>query len=230
MPRAARFVVPGLPHHVTQRANRRQRVFFSDADYRLYRDLLGRACAAADTAIWAWCLMPNHVHLVLVPATADGLRAALAKVHWRYASLVNEREGWRGHLWQSRFASFPMDEAHLHACVRYVELNPVRARLVARAEDWAWSSARSHLGERDDGLTEVGPMHGRIADWRAYLDLGLADAEGEALRAAERTCRPLGVGAFLDEVATLLGRDVRPPRRGRPRLEIRDSHEFSGKA
>jgi putative transposase len=230
MPRTARFVVPGLPHHVTQRANRRQRVFFSDADYRLYRDLLSRGCATAGTEIWAWCLMPNHIHLVLVPAVAEGLRTALAKVHWRYASHVNEREGWRGHLWQSRFASFPMDEAHLHACVRYVELNPVRAGLAGRAEDWPWSSARAHLGGGRDGLTALAPMRERVEDWRAYLDLGLADAEGEAIRAAERTCRPLGTGTFLDRVAAATGRDVRPPRRGRPRSKISDSHGFPEKA
>jgi putative transposase len=219
MPRVARFVVPGLPHHVTQRANRRQQVFFSDADYRLYHSLLRSGCTSAGTAIWAWCLMPNHVHLVLVPTAEEGLRAALAGVHWRYANHVNGREDWRGHLWQSRFSSFPMDEAHLHACVRYVELNPVRAGLVARPEDWPWSSARAHLGLGGDGLTVLQPMLDRIEDWGTYLGLGLAKPERDVIRAAERTCRPLGGSAFLDRVAATLGRDVRPPRRGRPRTK-----------
>ena len=231
MPRVARFVVPGLPHHVTQRANRRQRVFFSEADYRLYRDLLHSSCAAAGTSIWAWCLMPNHVHLVLVPTVAEGLRTALAPVHWRYAGHVNARQDWRGHLWQSRFASFPMDEAHLHACVRYVELNPVRAGLVSGPEDWPWSSARAHLGRGGDRLTALGPMRERIDDWPAYLGLGLADAERDAIRAAERSCRPLGGSAFLDQVAASLGREVRAPRRGRPpnptaAARNSDSHSF----
>jgi len=224
MARLARAVFPGLPHHVTQRGNGRAQTFFDDGDYADYRALLREHCAAAGVAVWAWCLMPNHVHLVLVPAAAEGLRTALARVHWRYAGHVNEREGWRGHLWQSRFASFPMDEAHLHACVRYVELNPVRAGLAAQAEDWPWSSARSHLGWTWDGLTALGPMRARVDDWLAYLGLGLADAEGEAIRAAERTCRPLGASAFLDRVAAATGRDVRPPRRGRPRSKISDSH------
>jgi putative transposase len=222
MTRAARFVVPGIPHHVTQRGNRRQRVFFSEADYRLYARLLASACTRARTAIWAWCLMPNHVHLVLVPESAEGLRSALAATHWRYASHVNAREDWRGHLWQSRFASVPMDEAHLYACVRYVELNPVRAGLAARPEDWSWSSARAHLGRGGDGLTVLEPMSERIDDWRAYLGLGLADAERDAIRAAERTCRPLGGAAFLDQVAEALGRDARPPRRGRPRVRDKE--------
>src|ERR1051325_8431586 len=123
MPRAARLVIPGFPHHVTQRGNRRQRTFFGDRDYALYLKLLRFWCARAGTSVWAWCLMPNHVHLVLVPAAADGLATALAPVHRRYTWAINQREGWRGFLWQSRFASAPMDEAHLHVCLRYVKLN-----------------------------------------------------------------------------------------------------------
>ena len=183
MPRAARQVLPGIPHHVTQRGNRRQPTFFSDADYALYLGLLRYWCSRSDTAIWAWCLMPNHVHLVLVPSRADGLRSALAPAHRRYTWEVNQREGWRGHLWQSRFASFAMDEAHLHACLRYVELNPVRAGLVERPEDWRWSSARAHLGLEGEAL--AAPLRDRVTDWRAFLDAGLADDAAEAVRIAE---------------------------------------------
>jgi putative transposase len=189
MPRIARLVLPGIPHHVTQRGNRRQRTFFCDEDYALYLKLLRIWCGKAGTRVWAWGLMPNHVHLVLVPADENGLRAALADTHRRYTRAINEREGWTGHLWQSRFASFPMAEGHLHACVRYVELNPVRARLVERPDEWRWSSARAHLGLGEDGLTDRAAMRGRIEDWRALLACGLADEEREAIRAAERTGR-----------------------------------------
>jgi putative transposase len=189
MPRAARLVLPGIPHHVTQRGNRRERVFFSDDDYAFYLSLLRYGCRKSGTAVWAWCLMPNHVHLILVPADEDGLRAALAPAHTRYAMEINRREGWRGHLWQDRFASFPMDEAHLHVCLAYVELNPVRARLVDRPEAWRWSSARAHLGLAGDGLTDVAATRGRIDDWRAFLDAGLDDDDREAIRTAERTGR-----------------------------------------
>jgi putative transposase len=189
MPRSARRVVPGIPHHVTQRGNRRQPVFFSDADRARYLQLLGRSCIEAGTVVWAWCLMPNHVHLVLVPADEDGLRAALAPAHRRYSWEVNQREGWRGYLWQGRFASAPMDEAHVHACLRYVELNPVRARLAARPEDWRWSSARAHLGFGDDGLTDLAAAAARVEDWRSFLAAGLGDEDAEAIRAAERSGR-----------------------------------------
>jgi putative transposase len=217
MPRLARLVIPGIPHHVTQRGNRRQPTFFSDDDYRLYLRLLGRWSRQAGTAVWAWCLMPNHVHLILVPSHEDGLRAALGEAHRRYTRHVNAREDWRGHLWQSRFASFPMDEDHLLACVRYVELNPVRAGLIARPEHWRWSSARAHLGLGGDGITELVPLAARVPDWRALLDSGLAERERSAIRAHEGSGVPLGGRAFAARLAAALGREVLPGPRGRPR-------------
>lgn len=189
MPRSARLVLPGTPHHVTQRGNRRATTFFGDSDFELYLSLLRHGCAKSGTAVWAWCLMPNHVHLILVPANADGLRAALAPAHAVYAAEINRREGWQGHLWQCRFASFPMDDAHLQACLCYVELNPVRARLTARPEEWRWSSARAHLGLGPDAVTDVAALAGWIDDWSALLASGLTDEERDAIRAAERSGR-----------------------------------------
>src|SRR5438552_17174562 len=130
----ARVVIPNIPHHVTQRGNGRARTFFSDQDYALYRGLLAASCAAAGVAVWAWCLMPNHVHLILVPSDADGLRRALAPVHRRYAGIIHARRRRSGHFWQGRFGAVAMDEAHLAAALRYVVLNPVRACLVARPQ------------------------------------------------------------------------------------------------
>ncbi|HEX8572787.1 MAG TPA: transposase [Allosphingosinicella sp.] len=216
MPRIARLVVPEIPHHVTQRGNRRQRVFFGAADGRLYLRLLREGCAKAGTRVWAWCLMPNHVHLILVPSNEDGLRGALAEPHRRYSATVNQRWGWKGHLWQERFGSFPMDEAWLIACARYVELNPVRAGLVRRPEDWRWSSASAHLGLGPDALGESGALLERIPHWRGLLDGGLDDAALAAIRARERTGHALGSAAFLESVKARLGREVAPRPRGRP--------------
>ncbi|WP_223296636.1 transposase [Thiorhodovibrio frisius] len=151
MARLPRVVVPGLPHHVTQRGNRRQQTFFSDDDYTEYRRLLSLSCRACETRVLAYCFMPNHVHLILVPATEFGLRDALGEAHRRYTRMINFRQGWRGHLWQGWFHSFVMDERHLIAAARYVELNPVRARLCQRPEDWEWSSAQAHLFPRPAG-------------------------------------------------------------------------------
>lgn len=217
MPRIARLVVPDVPHLVSQRGSGRGPAFSADADYGLYLDLLGTACGKAGTAIWAWCLMPGHVRLVLVPSHADGLRAALSETHRRYAWAVNRREGRRGPLWQTPFSSFPMDEAHLPACVRYVELDPVRTGLVARPEQWRWSSARAHLGLAADTVTDLASMRSRVPDWRGLLDAGQSEGERDVIRAAERSGWPLGSAAFREELAVALGRPVAPRPRGRPR-------------
>jgi putative transposase len=192
MARVARLVLPGIPHHVTQRGNRRQRTFFGPDDYRLYLQLLRRWAGDSKTAVWAWCLMPNHVHIIVVPEEEAGLRRLFGPVHRQYTWRINRREDWQGCLWQGRYGSVAMDEAHLHVCLRYVELNPVRAGLVERPEEWPWSSARAHLGLAGDGVTDLAAGRGRIDDWRAFLEIGLADSERDAIRAAERSGRPLG--------------------------------------
>jgi putative transposase len=214
MARLARVVVEGVAHHVTQRGNRRQPVFFTDDDYVVYRRLLAQGCKAAGVQVWAYCLMPNHVHLVLVPSSADGLRAALAETHRRYTRAVNAREGWTGYLWQGRFSSAPMDEGHLMAAARYCELNPVRARLTARPELWPWSSARAHLAGRDDELVSVAPLLERAEDWSAFLDAGLSDDHHQALRRAESTGRPLGSPGFVASLESRLGRSLKPTKPG----------------
>jgi putative transposase len=153
----ARLAAPGAPHHVTQRGNRRQRTFFCDEDYEAYIGLMAEWCCRSDVAIWAYCLMPNHVHLIVVPSSESGLRNAIGEGHRRYSRRIKFLEGWRGHLGQGRFASYPMNEPYLLASVRYVELSPVRARLVESPAVYPWSSAAAHLTERDDALVKVAP-------------------------------------------------------------------------
>ena len=213
MARLARVVIPGIAHHVTQRGNGRARTFFSNADYALYRDLLAEQCRRADVEVWAWCLMPNHVHLVLVPSDTDGLRRALAAVHRRYAGIIHARRRRSGHFWQGRFGAVAMDEDHLAAAMRYVSLNPVRARLVARAQDWRWSSTRAHLTGKDDGITARAPIRERFPD---FADL-IASADAEAfarLRAAESIGRPLGDDRFLAKIERTTKRSLKPRKRG----------------
>ena len=168
MARIARVVVPGLPHHVTQRGNRREPVFFAPDDYRLYRRLIAAAARRADAAVWAYCLMPNHVHLIVTPADADGLRATFAEAHRRYTGTINARFGWTGHLFQGRFGAVAMDEAHLFAAIRYIAFNPVAAGLAERAEDWPWSSVGAQLAGHDDELAKVAPLRARYprASWQ----------------------------------------------------------------
>ena len=214
MARLARVVIPGLPHHVTQRGNGRARTFFNDADYALYRDLLAQHCRAAGVEVWAWCLMPNHVHLILVPSDTDGLRRALAAVHRRYAGIVHARRRRTGHFWQGRFGAVVMDEAHLAAALRYVSLNPVRARLVKRARDWRWSSTRAHLTGKDDGITARAPVKERFPDFADLLAEAPAPDEFARLRAAESIGRPLGDDRFIARIEKLTARRLRPGKRG----------------
>lgn len=214
MARLARAVAAGVAHHVTQRGNRRQPTFFGDADYRAHLELLAAACRRFGVALWAYCLMPNHVHLIAVPAAASGLRLALGETHRRYTRAVNQRQGWTGHLWQGRFSSCALDDAHLVAAARYIELNPVRAGLVRRARDWRWSSARAHLAGRDDGVVTVRPLLDAVGDWRAFLGEEPEAALLERLRRHERTGRPLGSAAFVAGLQATLGRRLRPKKPG----------------
>lgn len=215
MARMPRVVVPLCPHHVTQRGSRRQPTFFRDDDYRVYLRLMAERCRRAGTRVWAYCLMPNHVHLVMVPSHQDGLRAALGEAHRRYSRIVNLRMDWQGHLWQERFHSVPVDERHLLAAVRYVERNPVAARLCAHPRDWPWSSAPAHLQGRDDVLVEVGPMLSRVSDWGAYL-AGPGDEDiGARLSRHARTGRPLGDARFVERLERITGRVLTPRPSGR---------------
>jgi putative transposase len=215
MARLARFIIPGIPHHVTQRGNGRQRTFFGDDDYVLYRDLLKVHAAAHGVSVWSWVLMPNHVHLILVPEKEDSLRACLSKVHREYAGYMNAREKRTGHFWQGRFGCVAMDEAHLMAAIPYVALNPVRAKLTARAEDWAWSSVHAHLDPaKGDGLTDTAPVLERVGDFAGLLRAGEDEDLSMTIRRAESIGRPLGDDIFMDWIEAKLGRDARPQKPG----------------
>lgn len=216
MARMPRLVIPGYPHHVIQRGNRRQRTFFSRADYFAYIDLIARAKTKADAEIWAYCLMPNHVHFVVVPAEKDSLARLFQEAHRRYTRRVNAAHEWRGHLWQERFQSFLMDEHHLMAAVRYVEHNPVTARLCKRPQDWQWSSAGAHLAGVDDALVTVRPMLDRVGSWVAYLDEPESPCMIEALRRHTRSGRPAGDEVFIERLEGMTGRELKRRRRGPP--------------
>ena len=216
MARLARVVIPGLPHHVTQRGNHRNPTFFEDGDYRLYLDMLAESSARADAAVWAYCLMPNHVHIILVPSDADGLRRTFADLHRRYTSFVNARARTTGHLWQGRYGSVAMDETHLLHAVRYVTLNPVRAGLVTRPRAWRWSSARAHLAGRDDKVVTVAPVLERVGDFKCFLAARFDEADAySALRRAETIGRPVGDAGWLNALERQTGRQLVPGKRGR---------------
>jgi putative transposase len=215
MARIARVVAPGMPHHVTQRGNRRQQTFFNDEDYLAYLELMSEWCSKYKVQIWAYCLMPNHVHLIAVPETKDGLNLAIGEAHRRYTRRINFREGWRGHLWQGRFSSFILDGSYLLACTRYVELNPVRAHMVKTPEAWRWSSARAHAKRKDDILVQTSPLLAMIkSPWGKFLSVDAQELEMELFRKHERTGRPMGDDAFIEKLERLMDRLLKPKKPG----------------
>jgi putative transposase len=225
----ARVVVPGAPHHVTQRGNRRQPTFFGAADYLAYLHIAAVEFAARGVEVWAYCLMPNHVHLIASPGRAESLAAAVGATHLRYTRRINQRERWTGYLWQGRFASFPMDETYLRTCARYVGLNPVRAGLVDRAVHWPWSNVGAHLTGRFDPLLTPEPLAGRLGpDLARFFETDVTEDARRALRLATSTGRPLGAGAWVKALEAASGRTLaaRPP--GRPALSRTIAQDAAG--
>lgn len=215
MARLPRVVIPGVPHHVTQRGNGRQRTFFEEGDYALYLDLLAAAAERAQAQVWSYCLMPNHVHIVLTPSDSDGLARTFGELHRRYTGYVNARRRTTGHLWQGRFGSVAMDEEHFVTALRYVALNPVRARLVERAEDWPWSSTRALIAGIDDHVVKVAPALERVGDFAAFLGEEFDEALSyAALRKAESVGRPVGSKEWLAEMEARMGMKLAPQKRG----------------
>jgi putative transposase len=220
-----------VPHHVTQRGNRRQTVFFSSGDHLAYLAYLRDHAAQHGVGIVAYCLMPNHVHLIAVPDDETSLHRTLQIVHGRYAQRVNRMRNQSGHLWQARYFASPLDADYFVRAVRYVELNPVRAGLSSRAEDFSWSSAAAHCGQRKDTLIRPAaafePLRG-IADWARWLGEGVDDGTLTTFRRHGAQNLPCGSEDFVSGLEAQAGRMLRyrPPgreaelKRGQTHLKV----------
>ena len=218
MPRIARAVAVGYPHHITQRGNYRQTVFEKDEDYLQYLEWLKLYSKRYSLKIWAYCLMQNHVHFIAVPMEPDSLAKSFNTLHMRYAQYINRRNKSTGHLWQGRFYSCVLDEKHLYAGIRYVENNPVRARIVKRAEGYQWSSAPSHIkGKIDPVLSADCYIVERIKVWSSYLREKEEAALVEEIRKNTKTGRPCGDDEFILRLEGLTGRRLSALPWGRPR-------------
>ncbi|MHB8849168.1 MAG: transposase [Burkholderiales bacterium] len=225
MPRLPRTVFAGLPHHVTQRGNRREDVFFTDEDREAYLTWLREYCEKYGLAVLAYCLMTNHIHLIVVPTTDDGLQRVLKPLHMRYAQLINRARNWKGHLWQGRFFSSPLDEVYLLAAVRYVERNPVRAGMVERAEDYRWSSAAAHCGNRTDSVLNLESgwrkQFAAIDDWSAWLAEAGEIEKIRILRQNVEKGLPCGNESFVQGLGKIAGRHLEYQPQGRPKKNSR---------
>jgi putative transposase len=208
--------------------------FFTADDYREYLALMATWCERYEVGIWCYCLMPNHVHLIATPPAEESLALAIGEAHRRYTRHINFQRNWRGHLWQGRFSSFPMDEQYLLAAARYIELNPVRAGLVERAEDYPWSSCPVHLGKREDPLVKNKPLLDILpsAEWQALLNANPKKSNHDTFRKHERTGRPLGSEKFIEHLEMLTNRPLKKRKPGpRPkRSQLQDVPEGQGSA
>jgi putative transposase len=182
MPRIARIIVPHYPHHIIQRGNRSQPVFFSVDDKHAYLALLISCSREHGLHVLAYCLMDNHVHLIIVPETREGMTVGIAELHRKYTWRINQRENWRGHLWQGRFSSYVMDERHLIRAVRYIERNPVVAGIVERAEDYRWSSAHAHIVKTNDRVLSTTFEYVNFAGWSEYVNTANDDDNEDELQ------------------------------------------------
>jgi len=213
MSRLPRVVVPGCPHHIVQRGNRRQPVFFNDQDKVTYLELFSNHAVISGINVWAYCLMDNHVHFVAVPLEKTSLARGIGVTHKKYTRMIHFREGWRGYLWQGRFFSVPLSDQYLYAAMRYVEKNPVRAGIVSSAEDYRWSSAGYHVFKtKNPLLSENSPILG-IEDWAAYL----AEDDTKDREVIDRHTsigRPLGDDAFMAKIEQITGRILRRKKPG----------------
>jgi putative transposase len=217
--RLARIVIVNLPHHVTQRGNARQFILASDAERLVYLDLLRQYLKLHPLSLLGYCLMSNHVHLVVVPRQASALAAALKQTHGRYASYWNAAHKSTGHVWQGRFYSCSLDSAHLWVALRYAELNPVRAGLVANAQSRNWSSAAAHCGfaEPDSCLDmQMWNHHWSAENWQAYLASAESQQDIAAIRECTHTGRPLGTPEFVRSLKQLTLRSLSSQKGGRP--------------
>ncbi|UCF10341.1 MAG: transposase [Candidatus Bipolaricaulota bacterium] len=215
MARIARVVIPGCPHHVTQRGVRRMEVFFGRRDRPDYLKLLRRFSRMHGITYLAWCLMPNHIHLLAIPEDESSLARGLGEAHKQYTKRINKRHGCSGYLFQGRFYSCPVAPEALIAVTRYILRNPVRAHLVCHAWEYPWSSAAWLIGaiDHDPLVEERGPLL-EVDDWTGLLEEDDPMESRKEIRTRTRAGRPLGPEAFVRRLERQTGRVLRPRKRG----------------
>ena len=218
MPRQARIVAVGVPVHITIRGSRKQEVFFTDEDRLRYLAWLCEYSERFQFRVFAYCLMTTHVHMVGEPTNETGMGKMMRVLSTRHSQAVNKIQGWTGHLWQSRYWSTTLDEAHLHRAVRYVEQNPVRAGLVTDAGEYRWSSAACHCGMGIDPiLAGDQAWSGKLEDWPRLLKENLDEEMLLEIRTKTKNGQPCGDENFVAKLSRMLGHPIECRSRGRPR-------------
>jgi putative transposase len=223
MPRIARVVVPGVPHHCVQRGNYRQKIFISDHDRTYYLKLINTYSIKYSLEIWAYCLMNNHVHFIVVPSRPESMAKTFNMAHMCYAQYYNNKISQQGHLWQGRFFSCPLDGEHLYEALRYVDRNPVKAGLVKNPEDYPWSSAKAHITNNFKNTILAKSNFNRlefIDDWNSFLAADEDEMLVKQIESSISTGRPAGSEDFIRRIETITGRKIIAQKGGRPKKAI----------
>lgn len=215
MARQARIVIPNTAHHITQRGNRGEHVFLEKSDYQTYLDILTEQCKRFDTAIYSYCLLPNQIHLIVEPQKPELMARAIGETHRRYTNNINARQNWRGHLFQDRFFSYPMDEQNTLRAARFIETLPVTAGIAPKCENYLWSSAKSRIKVIENSFLKPFRSFHAIHNWADYLERPMDPNELKTIQTHLQTGRPRGSDLFLDNIEIEIGRTVRPQKRGR---------------
>ena len=233
MPRLARIVIPDIPHHITQRGNNKQDVFFVDDDRIAYLRFLKEQAVRFGVTIEGYCLMTNHIHIIATPHKENALARVMGKTNLLYSQYINFMHKRSGHLWQNRFYSCPLDSRHLYIALSYIERNPIRSKMTKLPWTYRWSSASAHTGQEDEfGLIDAGYWRQQSTgmNWKSVLRAGMDDRQMNRIRVYCRTGRPLGSDSFISKLERLIGRRLRALPVGRPKKKSRiKSHEKAAK-
>jgi putative transposase len=216
MARQARIVIPNTAHHITQRGNRGDFIFFEKEDYKTYLDILNEQCLKLGVSLYSYCLIPNQVHFIAEPSEAQNLSRAIGETHRRYTNIINKRQGWTGHLFQNRFFSYACDEQYMIRAARYIETLPVTLKLTPHPQNYLWSSAKSRIRINQNNNI-IKPFSGfqTINNWEDFLMRPMNESEINMIQLHLQTGRPRGSNMFLDTIERQIGRSVRPKKRGR---------------
>jgi putative transposase len=221
MARQARIVIPNTPHHITQRGNRGEKVFFEKEDYQIYLDILLEQCGRFKISLLSYCLMPNQIHIIAVPENENFLARAIGETHRRYSCHINTRQDWRGHLFQDRFFSYPMDEQNALRAARFIETLPVTAGIAPKPENYLWSSAKARIKVIHNPILKPFRSFHTIHNWGDYLSRPMDLNELKTIQLHLQTGRPRGGDIFLDSIEKRIGRQVRPNKRGRKPKDLK---------
>ncbi len=215
MARQARIVLPDTPHHIMQKSMEDAQIFNEKQDFQTYCEILKAQCEKADVMILSYCLMPNQIHLLLMPQSERALSSAIGETHRQYTKHRNEKSSSEGTFFQNRFYSYPMDEPCLLKAASFIENLPTMAKIAPAPENYIWSSACAHIKGRADRVMDHKPLLHIIPEWKEFIALGLPQSEMDDIQAHLSTGRPRGSEMFLDAVEEMIGRPVRAGQRGR---------------